>query len=399
MDRTATALGEERLDDRAVSRRDRQVDLPWDGPGPAVVLLEETGQDLIVGRFSRRIEHEDVAPDQLAVADDEELHGRLIVLPRHPNQIEFGVRERCHLLALHRPLDGADLVAQSGGPLVVDSFRRCGHLLLQCLHHCLLATFQKQHHLLDVRAVGSAGDSGDARTLAALDMEQEAWPLEGPDAVLDVDRAGAEREQPTHQVHRFVDARRGGVWSEVAAPVVDELARPFDPRKVIGHGDFDVRVALVVLEAHVEARSIALDEVRFEEQGLGDGVGLRDLDVGHAVDDAPDAMDLAAGRLLLPVGAHTAAQALGLADIQHVAPRVLHEVDARLVGKLGEGGREFGGHAPMLGQDGQNVLRRAAEGRRATVSRRCARGQPTGEAAVLAHETATATRQGRPEPS
>ena len=41
-----------------------------------------------------------------------------------------------------------------------------------------------------------------------LDVVQQARPLERPLAVLDVDRAGPEREEPADQVHRLVDARR-----------------------------------------------------------------------------------------------------------------------------------------------------------------------------------------------
>ena len=52
------------------------------------------------------------------------------------------------------------------------------------------------------------------------------------------------------------------------------------------------------------------------------------------------------------------AEALRLADVHDVAPGVLHQVDAGLVGQLGEGGCEFGGHAPMLGQVHRTVARR-----------------------------------------
>ena len=58
-------------------------------------------------------------------------------------------------------------------------------------------------------------------------------------------------------------------------------------------------------------------------------------------------------RLLLPIRANAVAQALRLAHIDDVATRVLHEVHARLVGQLGEGGFELGGHRPMLPPRGQ----------------------------------------------
>ena len=345
MDRAAAPLGEERLEVGRLGDDGRQVDLARDRPGAGVVLLEEARQDLVVGGLAGGLEHEDVATDHLAVADDEELHRRLVVLSGQADEVELGPGEGGHLLALHRPLDGPDLVAQDGGTLVVGPLGRGTHLDPERLHERLLAALEEELDLLDVGAIGVLRDRLDARALAALDVIQEARPLERADAVLDVDRAGPEREQPADEVHRLVDARRRGVRPEVPAAVVDELARPLDPREVVAERDLDVRVALVVLQPDVEPRAIALDEVGFEEERLGDGVGQRELDVGDAVDDAPDPVDLAARRLLLPVGADAAAQALRLADVHDVAASVLHQVDAGPVGKLGEGGREFRSHA------------------------------------------------------
>ena len=65
------------------------------------------------------------------------------------------------------------------------------------------------------------------------------------------------------------------------------------------------------------------------------------------------------GGLLLPVAAHAAAQALRLADVQHLAPRVLHQVHAGAVGQVGEGRLELGGHAPIVGQPGPTRCRPA----------------------------------------
>ena len=67
----------------------------------------------------------------------------------------------------------------------------------------------------------------------------------------------------------------------------------------------------------------------------------------------PDAMDLAGPRrLLLPVAPDAVAQALGLADVQDVAPGVLHQVHAGAVRESLERRFEVGGHPPMLGQGG-----------------------------------------------
>ena len=129
---------------------------------------------------------------------------------------------------------------------------------------------EEEHHLVDVVAIRGLVDGLDARALAALDVVQEAWPRERPLALGDVDRAGAEREDPADEVHRLVDAARRRVRPEVAAAVGRQLAGPLDAREVVGERDLDERVGLVVLEADVEARLEALDEVRLEEERLAD---------------------------------------------------------------------------------------------------------------------------------
>ena len=327
------------------------VDLARDGGRARVVLLEEAGQDLVVGRLAGGLEEVHVAPDHLAVAQDEQHHGRLVVLAGEADEVQVGPGEGGHLLALHRPLDGPDLVPQRPPPArTPGARRRAGHLLAERLDQRLLAALEEQLDLLDVGAVVGLRDGLDAGALAALDVVQEARPLERPLAVLDVDRAGPEREQPPDEVHRLVDARRRRVRPEVAAAVVGQLAGPLDAREVVAERDLDVRVALVVLEPDVEARLEALDEVGLEEQRLADAVDLGHLDVGDPVDDLADAVDVAraADDLLLPVAADAVAQALGLADVQHVAPGVLHQVHAGAVRQSLERRFEVGGHPPMV---------------------------------------------------
>ena len=206
---------------------------------------------------------------------------------------------------------------------------------------------EEEHDLLDVAPVVGPFDGLDAGSLAALDVVQQTGSLERALPFPDLDGAGTEREDAPDEVHRLVDAARGGVRAEVAAAVVGQLARPLDAREVVGQGDLDVGVRLVVLEAHVEARLVALDEVGFQQERLADGVGQRGLDVDHLVDGRFDAQR---GRrpARLPVLAHPVAQALGLAHVEDAAAGVLQQVDAGLVRQVLERGREAWGHPGML---------------------------------------------------
>src|SRR2546422_10477530 len=93
--------------------------------------------------------------------------------------------------------------------------------------------------------------------------------------------AGAVREDAVEDVERLAYLLRVRVRPEVddAAPV--PLAREHDPRVVVLDGDGDVRERLVVAQADVERRAVALDEILLEVQGLDLGVGDDHLDIGN----------------------------------------------------------------------------------------------------------------------
>ena len=361
VDAGPTTLGEERLEVGGVGERARDEDLARDAGRPGVVLLEEAAQHLVVADVVVGVEEEHVAAEHLAVAHDEQLHGRLVVLAGERREIQLGPRERGHLLALHRPLDRPDLVADDGGPLVLLRLGGEAHLVAQARDQRVGVALEEQLHLPDVAPVGGLRHRLDARALAALDVVQQAGPRQGAHAVLDVDGAGPEREQAAHEVHRLVHRARRRVRPEVPAAVVGQLAGALDAREVVAQRDLDVRVALVVLEADVEPRAEPLDQVRLEQEGLGDRVDLGDLEVRHPVDGLADLVipAAAARRLLLPVAANAAAQALGLPDVQHLALRVLHQVHAGPVGQVGEGRGELGGHPPIVRQVRPDGDRRA----------------------------------------
>ena len=167
-----------------------------------VVLLDEallTSPSVASRAASRRY----IPADHLAVSQHEQGHRRLVVLARHPDEVELGPREGGHLLALHRPLDRPHLVAEGRRALVLLALGRRGHLGPQGLDEGLLSALEEQFDLFDVGAIVGLRDGLDAGALAALDVVQEARTLEGALPLLDVDRAGPEREQPPT---RFIDS-------------------------------------------------------------------------------------------------------------------------------------------------------------------------------------------------
>ena len=93
---------------------------------------------------------------------------------------------------------------------------------------------------------------------------------------------------------------------------------------------------------------MALDERCLEEQRLAHVVDHRVLDVGYAIHRLFDSQRLLRPAAGLPVLAHAVAEILGLAHVQDSATIVLEEVDARVLGQLGEGRSELWSHLSSI---------------------------------------------------
>jgi len=89
------------------------------------------------------------------------------------------------------------------------------HLVAELDRDPLLAPLQEVDDPVDGGTVLGLLDRLDARTLAALDVVEEARPLEDALPLGDVEVAGAEREDAAQQLQRLVDARGGGVRAEI----------------------------------------------------------------------------------------------------------------------------------------------------------------------------------------
>ena len=273
----------------------RQVDLARDRAGARVVLLEEAGQDLVVRRpRERHRAGRRPARSSCRRGSTNSWIAAWLSWRARPSR-SSSVRAKAAIFWLSIVRSIARILSRSAAARSYSvRSAAAGHLALERLDERSPGDPRGRARPARCPSVVVLRDGRDARSLAALDVVEEARPLERAHAVLDVDRAGPEREEAADEVHRLVDAGRRRIRPEVAAAVVDQLARPLDSREIVAEGDLDVRVALVVLEPDVEARPVALDQVRLEQERLGDRVGLGHLDVDDAIDDAADPVDLAA---------------------------------------------------------------------------------------------------------
>ncbi len=107
----------------------RQQHLRRDIGGFGVELLDELGHHLAVGFVFGAFQDEIFPPDQLAAADEEDLHAGFAVGARHGDHIRIHLLGGDHLLLFHHLVDGLDLVAQRGGLLEAQVLGGLLHLL------------------------------------------------------------------------------------------------------------------------------------------------------------------------------------------------------------------------------------------------------------------------------
>ncbi len=233
-------------------------------------------------------------------------------------------------------------------------------------------SFQERPHLRHHLAVGRLVGCADTRRHAASHVVPKARPLPRLERLAAVLPQG---EDAVHQVEHTADGSGAGVRAEVRRAVFLHTTRE-DQCRVRLLGELQERVALVVLQQHVEMRLVALDEVRLEDQRF-DLVGRHDeLERGGAKRDQPA---LLAG-VAPEVAAYAAAKVDRLADVQDLAVRRHEQVAAGLRGQH----REVGGlHGQIVRSRARAALLpgdmagAARYGRRSLVTWRVARGHPT----------------------
>ena len=229
-------------------------------------------------------------------------------------------------------------------------------MLAQVGQHLIGLALQEIAQLADDETIILFGNGPDARPGAAFDVVVEAGPfvLAG-DLALAIEVGKHSPQQVEGLVHRV----RRGVRPVIACAVVAHPPRDGDTREIVLPGDLDVGIAFVVLEPHVEARAVLFDEGAFQHQCLQLGAGDDELNVGHALGQL-----LRLGpclRRLVKVRTYTVAQVDRLADVNHRAVFVFHQVDARF-GRYGIEEvfqvRPF--HVPIIAQDGYRCQTRGS---------------------------------------
>jgi hypothetical protein len=234
-----------------------------------VQLSQERRQQLRAVELLDTVDHPALAPHHPAPPDEEDLERGLQVVLDHADDVEvLGLGEH-HLLALHRPARGGQLVAQLGGVLVLLSIGRLPHLAIEPLHDRSVVAGQEVGQGVDMRAVGLVRHAGDlryARSGAATDVVVQAGPTGAPPLVEERVRARSYRKHAGGGVERLTDRVRVPERTEVPDLLPLGAAQDLGPRPLLADRQGQVRIGLVVAVANVEARPVLLDQVVLEQQ-------------------------------------------------------------------------------------------------------------------------------------
>ena len=217
----------------------------------------------------------------------------------------------------------AQPVAQHGGELKVHRRGRGLHLRAKLRLDVGGLAGEEFLRVCDELVIAGLVDPADARGRAALDLVQQAWPVARLEEAVG---AASEQEQFLQRVQRVVDAAGAGERTIVIALRAARAAMLLDAREFMVGAQQDEGEAFVVAQQHVVRRAIALDQLRLEQQRLSLVVGRDDRHRPglrhHPLEPLRQVVDL---RII----SNAVLKRTRLADVQHVAARVLHPVHPR----------------------------------------------------------------------
>ncbi len=230
-------------------------------------------------------------------------------------------------------LQRRQFVTQLGG-LFKRQFRRglC-HLAADALDQVRRAPFQKQHHLVDKAGIEVRIHLKAAGPVAGIHLVVQA----GPRALVEFAvLALAQLEGLVDDLECFPRGLGRCVRAEIAGPVLQNLAADGQVGKRVADVETQDRIAFVILEDHVVARTMALDQVGFEQQRLLFGSGDDGFEIGNA---GHQRAGLGVGLVgACKIAGQPLFQVFGLAHIDCPSAVILHQINPGGFGCAGEFG-------------------------------------------------------------
>ena len=244
----------------------------------------------------------------------EDVHRDLEWVLGQGHDVRVGGVAQHDCVLLHRPLERRDVVAKPGRPLVIGGGSRGPHLSFQPADIFRRLAVEERDEIVDDLAVLVSADPPDARRRALADVAEQAGPADlccPPEARR---RSSFAPGRPSAAGRASRGSPRHARTAEISnAPL---LRSPHDhgSREPLVQRHGQVRVALVVAIADVEARVELLDPGVLELECFDLGTYHGPLDLGGAGDHRQGAR-MERGEVL-EVRVEPGSQGLRLADIE-----------------------------------------------------------------------------------
>ena len=315
-----------------------------------VELHQEAFEHLALGHARDMGRKEAAVPPILPAANEETGDAELPALGRQGKDV--GVTQPVGVDRL-RPLDeGQRLqpVAQHRRLLEIHRVGGFGHRVAEPLLHRGRAAFEEVLRVAHQPGIVRLRYAIDAGRRAAPDLVEQARPRpvrkEAVGAASEQEGLLQRVERPTHRAR----AREGAVIAPLGAP---RAAMLLNAREIMVGAQQDEGEAFIVAEQDVVRRAVTLDELRLEQQRLGLAVRRDDLHRArlrdHALQPLRQARDLG-------VIGDAVFQRPRLADVQHLAARIEHPVDAGAYRQLFDDAADRFGAALQVGPVGPLAL-------------------------------------------
>ncbi len=271
----------------------------------------------------------------------EDLHGRFQLVLGDRDQVGVGRVGEHDRALLHGLLQGLDVVAQAGRPLVLHLLGRFRHPLFEPADVRARAAGHEVAEVLGQVAVFLGRDAPHAGRRTLADVPEQAGAAGAGGVLEDAGRAGAHREDAQQEVHGVADRPGVPVRAEVADALAFLTAHHLHARELLVHRHREIRVALVVAVLDVEAGVVLLDPGVLQLERLDLRGHDRPLHGGGRGDHRAGAR-VEAGQVLEVVG-EALAQAFRLPDVDHPAVLVAEFVHPWRVRDLSRLGAVAGG--------------------------------------------------------
>ena len=312
-----------------------------------IILSQQGGQRLPV-RFGRVVDERYVFAGEVAVRIVQ--HGKAALCAAYKaDGVRIGAGGGDDALAVFQRGHSAHAVTQAGGFLKPEILG-CGvHLGLDAPDKLRAAAFENIHSLADRAPVLFSARLAAAPAAACAHLVLKAGAI-----LADVAREHAAAiRQSERFAERIDDAHRlpaSAVGAEVFCPVRVRAVGKRKARIRLPPVETQERISLVILEKDVIARLVALDEGVFQHERFKFRLGDDNVEIVHVRDHRRDLRQMLAAE----IARHAVFQRLGLADVNHLAGSVQHDINARQQ-------RQAVGFLAQLLNSGHGILRNVSK--------------------------------------